>query len=107
MDDSARHQLGVRAPLSLPDRGPVRGASLFGYAYSSKVAEKVYDELPSPESHTLIYDSSNLARNASDAVTSLPNPPRHRGRNNIAYADGHARSENRTSVTRSSARYLR
>jgi prepilin-type processing-associated H-X9-DG protein len=38
------------------------------------------------------YDSTNLIRSASDAESSLPNPGRHAGRNNVSYADGHARS---------------
>ncbi|MFI5385823.1 MAG: hypothetical protein ACHQ50_06850, partial [Fimbriimonadales bacterium] len=37
----------------------------------------------------LIYDSVNLARNASDLVGSLPNPGRHHGHNNLCFADGH------------------
>ena len=36
---------------------------------------------------TMLYDSSNLARNATDPFTSLPNPPRHL-KNNIFSLDG-------------------
>lgn len=39
----------------------------------------------------LVYDSVTLLKNASDLVTSLPAVPRHR-RNNIVYADGHAKA---------------
>ncbi len=40
----------------------------------------------------LIYDSVNLAMNASDLANSMPVPGRHKGKNCVAYADGHARS---------------
>jgi len=55
-------------------------------------------EIGDPAARVLIYDSTNLARNAHDAVTTLPNPPRHAGGNYIGYADGSARFKRRTSV---------
>jgi prepilin-type processing-associated H-X9-DG protein len=70
----------------------------FGYAFSSKLAGRVLKEIGDPASRISIYESTNLQRNASDPVTSLPNPRRHLRWNNIAYADGHARSEKRMSA---------
>jgi prepilin-type processing-associated H-X9-DG protein len=75
------------------DYSRTSGLSSFGYAYNSKLAEATQKEIGNAKSRVLIYDSTNLARDASDLVTSLPDPPRHQGRNNIGYADGHARSE--------------
>ncbi len=62
----------------------------YGYAFNSllslaktpKDAEKV----------VLIYDSTTSRRNASDRLSSLPRPGRHEGKDNIAFADGHAKA---------------
>jgi hypothetical protein len=73
----------------------------FGYAYNSKLAGKPQSKITAPALTQLVYDSSKLQRNASDVVTSLPSPARHRtrgmrrnpGRVNImGYADGHAKA---------------
>jgi prepilin-type processing-associated H-X9-DG protein len=66
----------------------------FGYAYNESVAgralnHKPLKEMPDAVKTPLVYDSTNLAKNAHDAVTSLPKPGRHGGRNNILYCDGH------------------
>jgi prepilin-type processing-associated H-X9-DG protein len=63
---------------------------LFGYCFNAKLsnAKAPKDATTTP----LIFDSVNLARNASGGLDSLPNPGRHEGMNNIAYADGHAKS---------------
>lgn len=72
-----------------------RNKSLHGYAFYSKLsAQKLDDKNPNIP---LLYDSMNLARNASDPFNSLPSPPRvHRegrpGANHVAYVDGHARA---------------
>jgi prepilin-type processing-associated H-X9-DG protein len=66
----------------------------FGYAMNVRLSRKEVKALPNPAQVPLLYDSSNLAWNAHDPVTSLPNPPRHGGNkvNNIAFADGTARA---------------
>jgi hypothetical protein len=73
----------------------------FGYAFNSKLAGKPQSKITAQAVTQLVYDSSKLGRNASDAVTSLPSPARHRtrgmrrnpGRVNImGYADGHAKA---------------
>lgn len=66
----------------------------YGYAYNTEVAGrnlngKPLKDLPNAAKTPLLYDSSNLAKNAHDAVTSLPNPGRHEGKNYILYCDGH------------------
>jgi prepilin-type processing-associated H-X9-DG protein len=65
----------------------------YGYAYNAAVAGrqlngKPLNEMPDAAKTPLVYDSTNLAKNAHDAVTSLPHPGRHGGRNNILYCDG-------------------
>lgn len=62
----------------------------FGYAFNSGLSQ---EKSPSrPEATPLIYDSTQLGRNAVDRFTSLPRPARHEGRDNVADADGHAKS---------------
>jgi len=79
----------------------VKQPSGFGYAFNTKYAGKPFSKIAAPAVAQLVYDSSNLARNASDAVTSLPNPARHHGRrfrpgartfNIMGYVDGHAKA---------------
>lgn len=62
----------------------------FGYAFNAARSRAAIP--PRPELAPLIYDSTNLARNASDRVTSLPRLGRHEGKDNVAHADGHAKS---------------
>lgn len=66
----------------------------YGYAYNTQVAGvklngQALKEMPNAAVTPLLYDSTDLAKSAHDAVTSLPKPGRHGGRNNILYCDGH------------------
>jgi len=65
----------------------------FGYAFNSDLSERSLGKIGDPHQVPLIYDSSNLSRNATDPVTSLPNPPRHdlRKGNVIGYVDMHVK----------------
>jgi prepilin-type processing-associated H-X9-DG protein len=67
----------------------VVGPGLFGYAFNAGLTKLGG---PSDDKIPLVYDSVNLARNASDLVNSLPMPGRHKGNNVIGYADGHVRA---------------
>lgn len=62
----------------------------YGYAFNGALsgAKAPKDAASTP----LVYDSVNPIRNASDLVASLPLPGRHKGKNNVGYADGHART---------------
>jgi prepilin-type processing-associated H-X9-DG protein len=65
----------------------------FGYAMNVRLSRQKVSRLGTPGQLPLLYDSSNLAWNAHDPVTSLPNPPRHMRRvNNVAFADGHVKA---------------
>lgn len=68
----------------------VREPSQYGYAFSSLLERRELSKVENPSEQPMIYDSLNLARNASDPVVSLPKPGRHEGKNNIGYADGRA-----------------
>lgn len=65
----------------------------FGYAMNVRLSRQKANALQNPGQIPLLYDSSNLAWNAHDPVTSLPSPPRHaRETNSVAFADGHVQS---------------
>jgi hypothetical protein len=64
----------------------------FGYAMNVRLSRQKVSRLTMPSQIPLLYDSSNLAWNAHDPVTSLPNPPRHIRLNNIAFADGQVKA---------------
>lgn len=69
-------------------RCPSVAKSGYGYAMNSRLSRQSLKALPNAAQTPMLYDSSNLSWNAHDPLTSLPNPPRHRG-NNLAFADGH------------------
>jgi prepilin-type processing-associated H-X9-DG protein len=70
----------------------VKDPDLYGYSFNSGLEFARQSTIKAPQSTPLIYDSENLARNASDPFASLPTRGRHGGSNNVCYADGHARS---------------
>jgi prepilin-type processing-associated H-X9-DG protein len=66
----------------------------YGYAYNEaiagrKLSGKKLNAMPEAAKTPLLYDSTSLTRSAHDALTSLPKPGRHGGRNHILYCDGH------------------
>lgn len=79
-------------PIVIQERNP----QLYGYAFNRQLSTA---KPPSkPATIPLIFESINLAKNASGDLNSLPSPGRHpqvsnkNGANNIGYADGHAKS---------------
>lgn len=68
-------------------------APQFGYAMNSALGGKRLDSIKNKATTPLLYDSSDLKMNATDAVTSLPVPGRHDGKNYIVYMDGHVASK--------------
>jgi prepilin-type processing-associated H-X9-DG protein len=69
----------------------------FGYAYNAALSKrklngKTLKDMPDTAKTPLLYDSTDLAKNAHDNVTSLPKPGRHGGKNNILFCDGHIES---------------
>jgi hypothetical protein len=84
----------LRCP-AIGDKEPTH----FGYAFNDRLAGRWIEKFKRPETIPLIYDSSNLARNAADPVTSLPNPPRHL-RNRAVYLDHQVRIPTRQEADR-------
>ncbi len=61
---------------------------VYGYAFNAALSGAREDDPKVP----MTYDSVNPIRNASDPLTSLPALGKHGGKNNVAYADGHAKT---------------
>ena len=78
-------------PLVCPSLVKEHDPQIYGYCFNGELS---HAKVPAqPESVPLIFDSINLARNASGSLDSLPVPARHLDdRNNIVYADTHAKS---------------
>jgi hypothetical protein len=75
----------------------------YGYAFNSTLSGKRFSKITASALTPIVYDSTNLAKNANDPQTSLPSPPRHRARrmrpgggqlNIMGYVDGHAKAIN-------------
>jgi prepilin-type processing-associated H-X9-DG protein len=66
----------------------------FGYAFNSTLALKTLDKRRSPGEVVMLYDSNDLRWNAyAPGRTGAANPPRHKGMNNFAFADGHVKAQ--------------
>ncbi len=63
----------------------------FGYAMNSYLNRKNLADIKQPEAAFLMWDSNNLAKNASDPMNSIAYPLRHNIFDNISYVDGHVR----------------
>ena len=66
--------------------------SPYGFAMHDSLSSAHRAKLPEPEKRAFLFDSSAMVRNAHGDESLLPNPGRHRGRNYVAYADGHTRT---------------
>ncbi|MCW3095528.1 MAG: hypothetical protein JWL77_1146 [Chthonomonadaceae bacterium] len=60
------------------------------YAYNSALDMMKVKRIANPAMTVSTYDSTSVEENAHDALTSLPSPGRHTGRNSVGFADGHA-----------------
>lgn len=64
----------------------------YGKAFNSALGGRPLAQLQMPATDVMVFDSTNLLRNASDPGTSLPAPPRHLGHNVMLYLDGHVKA---------------
>ncbi len=71
---------------------PSVASSAYGYALSSLLAGKNAAKIVNPASEALSFDSIVLSRSAVSTLKTLPKPGRHEGKDNVAYADTHAKS---------------
>lgn len=63
--------------------------SEYGYAFNTDLAGKNFTSIASPATELQLFDSTDLTRNATDTIATLPYPPRYGSNNTLAYADGH------------------
>ncbi len=63
--------------------------NVYGYAFNSKRGGKATQSILTPEQTYLMYDSTDMKRNAADPGTSI-DFQRHLEGANIAYVDGHS-----------------
>lgn len=68
------------------------GGEHYGYAMNAALGGKRVSDMKDAAKTPLFYDSTDVKVDAHDAVSSLPKPGRHGGRNNILYLDGHVES---------------
>ena len=67
-----------------------RGLDKYGYAFNVTLDMLPMDKVQEPRRQRMLFDSTNLSKNATDSGVSLPTPGRHLQGNVTAYADGHA-----------------
>ena len=71
---------------------PARADWQFGYAMNARFAQVSFSQFEGDYANaTVIYDSDLNRLNAVDNGDSLPKPFRHRGGNNLLFADGHVK----------------
>lgn len=68
-----------------------RNNSIYGYAFNSQNSGMALEKFSTPNATIMLYDSTNLSQHATDALSTLPNPERHGGKNVVGYLDGHVR----------------
>jgi len=81
----------IKYSIRCPDVSTADTTS-YGYAFNSKLNRAKVADISNPAEAPTVYDSTNLGRNANDALTSIPSPPRHDSHNNYAFVDGHVES---------------
>ncbi len=69
---------------------PAAGDDGHGYAMNETLGGKSVQEVPSPSSTPLFFDSTLPGPNAHGGLHTLPVPGRHEGTNYAVYADGHS-----------------
>ncbi len=72
-------------------RCPAVGRDEYGFAMSDGLSFAALGSLKEINKQVLLFESSDLSRNAHSKEATLPNPPRH-SRSTAAYADGRATS---------------
>jgi prepilin-type processing-associated H-X9-DG protein len=81
------------------------GPNVYGFAFRRDLVEKKLTKIPDPERWAMIFESVNVARNATSNLETLPVPgrwPSSTGRQNVvAFADGHAKAmqDNPTAIS--------
>jgi prepilin-type processing-associated H-X9-DG protein len=75
-----------------PTAKPSGEEKAYGYAFNNTISIVNVMKLPTPQTTGMIFDSNNNGRSASVKGAIYPTPARHSQKNNVAFADGHAKS---------------
>lgn len=62
-----------------------------GHAFNSNLSWRKMSAVPQIDSTVLLFESTNLSKNASDPLRSMPTKPRHADGNPVVYVDAHAK----------------
>ncbi len=68
----------------------------YGYAMNADIAGHDLPFFPDLSTTISLFDSTDLARNATDATSTMPSPARYGGHNTIGYLDGHVKDQGPT-----------
>ena len=82
-DEWCLHSLGAEASVSNPD-------DVYGIAFRRSLSGSAIAKIDAPEQVVLIFDSSDLRRNAAGELSLLPIPPRYGRDNVVCFVDGRA-----------------
>jgi hypothetical protein len=81
-------------PETTPNGGGSPGLTGTSYAFNSALDQVRLAQVADPRATVLHFETTNFSPNASDALTSLPHPARHKKSgvpgNNVSLVDGHA-----------------
>jgi hypothetical protein len=85
--------IGPYVPDPEAFHSPLVPPGSYGYALNVDVAGHYMSTIASLDTVVSIFDSTDLTRNATQATSTQPNPPRYGISNTIAYLDGHVKDE--------------
>jgi prepilin-type processing-associated H-X9-DG protein len=70
----------------------IKQKGTYGYAFNADNSAKSIGKIASPNTMAMVFDCDSDVRSAGVKGLVLPTKARHSGKNNITYADGHAKS---------------
>lgn len=69
----------------------VKEKGQYGYSFNSRLSNQPRPAVANPAEVTMLFDSINLGRNASDPLNSFPKPGRHSKANCVSFLDCHVK----------------
>jgi len=68
------------------------GTKVYGYAMRDSASELRISKVDAPDRFIIDFDSNLLGRSAHSDLSTMPQPGRHHGRDNMGFLDGHSKS---------------
>jgi hypothetical protein len=90
-DESCLHSPGAQERAAKPE-------VVYGIAFRRRLSGTREPKIEEPDKVVLIFDASDLRRNAAGDLNLLPRPPRYGSVNVVAFVDGHASATPRPGV---------